>query len=210
MGLHFTYDIELSHKKNFFEKLGSLQKTCVCSRRDSSIYGRINIVKTLALSKLVFISSLMEIPRNFAAEVNKIVLDFIWKQKPAKIKRTTLVKTKSDCGLGMKDFDLFDKALKLTWVKRLCFSSDAPWKYIPKSFLSTVGGTELFQCNYSYNLSLRALFLNFTNKLFVIGKKSCLQHLTARPRFCLRQSGTTNSLRLTKKWYIYLFGTKQV
>jgi len=67
-------------------------------------------------------------------------------------KKTTLVKTKSDGGLGMKDFDLFDKALKLTWVKRLCSSSDAPWKYIPKSFLSNFGGTELFQCNYSYNL----------------------------------------------------------
>ena len=51
----------------------------------------------------------------------------------------------------MKDFVLFDKALKLTWVKRLCSDSDAPWKYIPKSFLSTVGGTEIFQCNYDYN-----------------------------------------------------------
>ena len=61
----------------------------------------------------------MEIPRNFAAEIKKIVLDFIWKQKLAKIKRTTLVKTKSEGGLGMKVFDLFDKALKLTWVKRL-------------------------------------------------------------------------------------------
>ena len=52
----------------------------------------------------------------------------------------------------MKDFVLFDKALKLTWVKRLCSTSDAPWKYIPKSLLSTVSGTELFQCNYDYNL----------------------------------------------------------
>ena len=106
---------------------------------------------------------------------------------------------------------LFDKALKLTWVKRLCSNSDAPWKYIPNSFLSTVGSTEPFQCNCSYNLlDLNSLFLNFTIKLFVIGKKSCLQHLTARPRYCLRQSGTINSLRLTKKWYIYLIGTKQV
>ena len=51
----------------------------------------------------------------------------------------------------MKDFVLFDKALKLTWVKGLCSDSDAPWKYIPKSFLSTLEGTELFQCNYDYN-----------------------------------------------------------
>ena len=153
LGVHFTYNIELSYKKNFFDKLSSLKKTLsVWSRRDLSIYGRINIVKTLALSKLVFISSVMETPKNFATDVNKIVFDFIWKQKPAKIKKTTLVKNKADGGLGMKDFVLFDKALKLTWVKRLCSTSDAPWKYIPKSSLSTVSGTVIFPCNYDYNL----------------------------------------------------------
>ena len=153
LGVHFTYNIETSHKKNFLEKLGPLKKTLsIWSRRDISIYGKINIVKTLALSKLVFICSVMETPKNFAKEVNNIVFDFIWKQKPPKIKKTTLIKKKLDGGLEMKDFVLFNKALKLTWIKRLCSDSDAPWKYIPKSFLSSVGGTELFKCNYDYNL----------------------------------------------------------
>ena len=52
----------------------------------------------------------------------------------------------------MKDFVLFDKALKPTWVKRLCSASDEPWKYIPKSFLSSDSCTDLFQSNYDYNL----------------------------------------------------------
>jgi len=52
----------------------------------------------------------------------------------------------------MKDFTLFDKALKLYWVKRSCSNSDAPWQYIPKLLLANVGGTELFKSNYDYNL----------------------------------------------------------
>ena len=40
----------------------------------------------------------------------------------------------------MKDFSLFDKGLKLNWVKRLCFNSDVPWQYILKSQLADVGG----------------------------------------------------------------------
>ena len=64
LGVHFTYNIELSYKKNFFDKLSSLKKTLtIWSRRDLSIYGRINIVKTLALSKLVFIPSVMKTPK---------------------------------------------------------------------------------------------------------------------------------------------------
>ena len=143
----------LGYTSLFLEKLGPLKKTLsIWSRRDISIYDKINIVKTLALSKLVFICSVMETPKDFAKEVNNIVFHFIWKLKPPKIKKTTLVKKKLDGGLEMNDFVLFDKDLKLTWIKRLCSDSDAPWKYILESFLSSVGGTELFKCNYDYNL----------------------------------------------------------
>ena len=81
-----------------------------------------------------------------------MTFDFIWNPKPAKIKKTTLIEQKIAGGLNMKDFSLFDKALKLNWVKRLCSDSDTPQQYIPKSLLADVGGTELFQCNYDYNL----------------------------------------------------------
>ena len=61
---------------------------------------------------------------------------------------------------------------------------------------------------------LMAIFRNFTNKLFIIGKKSCLGHLAARSRYFLRQYGTINSLRLTKKMvYLPLWhraGIKQI
>ena len=50
LGVHFTYDLEVSEKKTFFDKLGSLKKTLnMWSQRDLSIVGRINIIKTLAL-----------------------------------------------------------------------------------------------------------------------------------------------------------------
>lgn len=153
LGVHFTYDLEMSEKKNFLDKLDSLKKTLnMWSQRDLSIVGRINIIKTLALSKLVFICSVMCTPKDFSKEVNRIVFDFIWNHKPAKIKKTTLFKQKTAGGLDMRGFSLFDKALKLNWVKRLCSNSDAPWQYIPKSLLADVGGTELFKCNYDYNL----------------------------------------------------------
>ena len=139
--------------KERFNKLGSSKKTLnIWSQRDLSIVGSINVIKTLALSEMVFICSVMNTPKDFSKEVNKITFDFIWNHKPAKIKKTTLIKQKTAGGLDMKDFSLFDKALKLNWVKRLCSNSDAPWQYIPKSLLADVGGTELFKCNYDYNL----------------------------------------------------------
>ena len=135
------------------EKLGTLKKTLnIRSQRDISLYGRINIVKTLGLSKLIFICTVLETPKHFTEEVNQLTFDFIWNHKPAKIRKTTLIKNKKEGGLGMKDIFLFDKALKLTWVKRLCSENDAPWKYIPTYFLTSVGGLDLLKCNYEMKL----------------------------------------------------------
>ena len=55
----------------------------------------------------------MNTPKDFSKEVNKITFDFIWNHKPAKIKKTTLIKQTTAGGWDMKDFSLFDKALKL-------------------------------------------------------------------------------------------------
>lgn len=97
LGVHSTYDLEVSEKKTFFDKLGSLKKTLnMWSQRYLSIVGRINTIKTLALSKLVFIWSVMNTPKDLSKEVNKITFDFIWNHKPAKKKKkkTALIKLK--------------------------------------------------------------------------------------------------------------------
>jgi len=52
---------------------------------------------------------MLNTPATFAAEVNKLIFDFIWKHKIPKIKKSTLVKDKKKGGLNMIDFTLFDK-----------------------------------------------------------------------------------------------------
>ena len=149
LGIFFSYNDVLATKKNFYDKLGSLKKILnIWSSRDISVYGKINIVKTLALSKLTFVCSVLDTPNGFTEEVNKIIFKFIWKYKQPKIKKSTIIKCKEEGGLNMTDFTVFNKALKLCWVKRLCSTDDAPWKAIPISLLSSVGGTLIFACNY--------------------------------------------------------------
>jgi len=59
-----------------------------------------------------------------------------------------LIKSKEKGVLNTIDFTLFDKALNICWVKRLCSEGDQAWKLIPLRFRSGAGGTLLFQCNY--------------------------------------------------------------
>ena len=91
LGIHFSYNEELAGKKNFFDRLDPLRKLLnIWSSRDISTFGRINIVKTPAISKLTFACSVLNPPDNFADEVNKLIFDYIWKYKNPKVKKNYL------------------------------------------------------------------------------------------------------------------------
>ena len=102
LGVYFSYDEELATKREFFEKMPKLKQILnVWSSRDISIYGRVNIVKTLAISKLTFICSVLDAPKGFTDEVNNIIFDYTWKYKNSKLKKTTIIENKKEGGLNM-------------------------------------------------------------------------------------------------------------
>ena len=51
-------------------------------------------------------------------ELRKPFLHFLWSGKGNKIKRNVMIGDSSDGGLKMIDLELFNKALKSTWVKK--------------------------------------------------------------------------------------------
>ena len=113
LGIHFSNDANLVHKLNFHGKLEKLEKILNSwRRRKLTLYGKINIIKTLGLSKLIFSASVLPIPENFAQEVNKLTFKFLWDAKPAKIKKSTITGLKEKGGLKMIDFEHMNKALK--------------------------------------------------------------------------------------------------
>ena len=92
LGICFTTDQNISYGKNLESRLFSLEKCLnVWSSRDLTLYGKINIVKSLALSKLTFVAAVPPIPDNFIKSVNKQIVEFIWSQKNPKIKKTTTI-----------------------------------------------------------------------------------------------------------------------
>ena len=139
LGICFTTDQSISYSKNLESRLLSLEKCLnVWSSRDLTLYGKINIVKSLALSKLTFIASVLLIPDDLIKSVNKQIVDFIWSQKNPKIKKTTMIGEKKEGGLGMPDFDIINKSLKASWAKRFSVPDCAMWKSLPLEFLRDV------------------------------------------------------------------------
>ena len=129
--------------------------------RNLTLYGRITILKTLALSKVIYNTSMLLFPSFFITTVNQAIKSFIW-GKTVKIKHSTMIGPKEKGGLNMPDFEIVNNALKVTWIKRLNGSNPAAsWSHIPLAYLNNVGGRFLFECNFDLKFLKAQIPLNF-------------------------------------------------
>ncbi len=87
--------------------------------------GKMTIVNTIALSPLIYTSSLIDTPMEVLKEINDIIQNMIWEGKTAKISQNTLIKNINQGWLKLCHYPTKVKALKLSWIKRLCNESDA-------------------------------------------------------------------------------------
>ena len=89
-------------------------------RRNLSPIGKICIVKSLILSKLVHIFIALPNPSvQCIKNLERMLFYFIWGHKNDKIKRTKLVQPYSEGGLKMVHVDSFINSMKLTWLRRI-------------------------------------------------------------------------------------------
>ena len=96
-----------------------------------TIEGKILIFKTLAISKVVHLPLLKDVPSSTIAQLERIQKHFIWKNGNPKLKHTTLCNEYEQGGL--KNVDIFSKisSLQCSWVKRLYDNSFRIWNVIP-------------------------------------------------------------------------------
>ena len=90
LGNHFAKDISTSDKLNFKKELEDLERTLNSwKRRKLTLLGKINIVKSLGLSKLTYNALVLySAVWRFRQKVNRAIFDFTWDKKPHKKART--------------------------------------------------------------------------------------------------------------------------
>ena len=96
--------------------------------RKVSIAGKINIVKSLVTSKLVYAMTNLPSPdQDYWKEVNHLLYKFLYNEKSEKIKREILIGPYETGGHRMIDLQSQNQALKITWMTKL-LEMDGFWK----------------------------------------------------------------------------------
>ena len=91
LGIYFSYIKKLEQEKNFLNRIVKIQNILkLWKLRNLFIEGRIIVFKSLAISKLIHLALVTEIPTITINLLTKIQMEFIWKGKNSKIKNSIL------------------------------------------------------------------------------------------------------------------------
>jgi exonuclease III len=146
LGLWFTNDLTKMTELNINDKFNETKKLFTTwMKRSSTPIGRVAILKSLILSKLVYLWIMLpNPPEHIIQYLQKKCYAFVWDNKNDKVKRTIAVHSIQDGGINIPHIVTYIKSLKLTWLKK-ALRTDAPkWKRILTATCPEVNNLEDF------------------------------------------------------------------
>ena len=129
LGIWFSSNLEESIELNFEGRLKKIEAILsIWKQRSLSWLGRIMIIKTLLLSQITHLLSMIYTPKSILDKVDNLMFKFLWNDKPPRIKRNTIIARIKDGGLKMPDIYSFHEAQKIMWIKRLILNDKGKWQ----------------------------------------------------------------------------------
>ena len=124
LGLYFTTSIDDIVSINYKFKLTEIKKVLLSwSKRHLTPLGKITVIKSLALSKIVhLILNLPDPPYQFLSDLKSCLYSFLWNNKKGKIKQSTVCMTYEHGGLKMIDVFSFVSAMKIRCLRGILSS----------------------------------------------------------------------------------------
>jgi hypothetical protein len=147
LGVYVGYDKQFCEQMNWTSKLIVMENLLdTWSQRDLTIFGKITIIKTLAVPKLTHVASNCTIPEGFVQKVNRMFYNFIWGKRD-RIKRNVLIAPIERGGVGMIDIESYLMSLKACWIARLFDDTQihSNWNVLAKTIIDLVIPHETIQ-----------------------------------------------------------------
>ena len=131
LGITFSVNLNEIPSLNYPPALEKSKKILLnWKRRTLSPLGKITVLKTYILSQFIHLFTTLPSPsKEFIKTMNTIFFNFIWDNKPDKVKRIYITQDYQDGGLKMINLEKFIMSIKLTWIRK--FFSTPRAEYIP-------------------------------------------------------------------------------
>jgi len=125
--------------------------------RDLSLRGRVLLTKAEGISRLTYAAMALHLNKKICKEIDKILFDFIWKNKIHYIKKTVITNLYENGGLNVLDFEKLNNTFKVNWLRQIVRNPYSIWNFIPSHIFSNLGNIHFFlSCNYNIDSTSKA------------------------------------------------------
>ena len=118
LGITFHIDLKNMIELNYNPKVIAIEKVLHSfSKRRLSLIGKITVIKTLAVPKLVYVMKVLPSPsKDICYRLTRLFKAFIWNKNKPSIILSQLEQDISKGGLRLTNISLLNKALKISWI----------------------------------------------------------------------------------------------
>ena len=139
LGIYVGHNKVKINDKNWGTKVQNIDSTLQSwKKRNLSLFGKIQIIKTFGMSKLILPATLAKTPGDVIKKVETLFYTFLWGSKD-KVKRSTVIHEIKYGGLNMLDIKTFITSLKASWVLKIINSNPEihTWSQLARDFIKS-------------------------------------------------------------------------
>ena len=106
-------------KLNYDEKKAKIKINIIqsWSKRSLTLFGKVTIIKSLIVPQLTYLLSVLPNPgQHYLKDIDSLIFNFLWDNKPLKIKREVILQKTNQGGLNITDIYTCSKSVKFQSV----------------------------------------------------------------------------------------------
>jgi hypothetical protein len=146
LGVYTSNNLEEMTRNNVEEKLQKIQGLLkLWALRKLTLIGKVRIINTLIVPQLLYLGNVLHISEQYIKKYNKIITNFIWDNKPPKVKYKAMINSINNGGLALQDIESKLKSMKLKWIIKIMEANyNCPWKsYLNTKFKANINEVPL-------------------------------------------------------------------
>ena len=147
LGVYVGSCSKLNLQHNWYDKIDQINTLLLrWEKRDLTLIGKIQIIKILALPKIIASLTMMHVPAGLLFDLNRLFFKFVW-NKVERVARRNIIQDYSIGGLKMIDIDSLHNSLKASWLHRIQKADHEhdSWVQIPHGIFAKLGGLNIIR-----------------------------------------------------------------
>ena len=173
LGVYVGWNLLVASRLTIEEKIVNIKKLIASwKHRKLTLNGKVLIIKSLALSQIIYIMNLLPFPDESIKEVENILYDFLWNGKTHKVKKSVIIQDFKAGGHNMADIQSMNITQKLKWIKLYLNGHNCLWTGLMEAIINVKNLNVFLRSDFDmcYNLTQSKFYNEVLQSFYSLSK----------------------------------------